>query len=43
VETLQESKRDWSELPVEFLTGIDDAAKLPVVLSSSEHKLQAVE
>jgi hypothetical protein len=43
VETLQESKRDWSELPVEFLTGIDDAAKLPVVLSSSEHKLQAFE
>jgi len=42
-EALQESRRDWRELPVKFLTGIDDAAKLPVVLGSSAHKLRAFE
>jgi hypothetical protein len=42
-ENAPEVKTGWSELPVEFLTGIDDAAKLPAVPGSSDHKPRQIE
>jgi len=42
-ENAPDVKTNWSELPVEFLTGIDDAAKLPAVLGSSDHKPRQID